>query len=106
MYSLISQKEAEYTAAMALESKQDSIAMKTIAIMTVIFLPGTFVATFFSMNMVDWAPSGDTTPKLSRYMWVYWIVAIPLTVFVLLLWISLSRRESHKARMRLRINSS
>lgn len=78
--------------------------MKAIALLTTLFLPGTFVATFFSMGMFDWdlassndlasfnssvTSYGSTSPKVSRYLWVYWAVTIPLTLVVmvvLLIW--------------------
>ncbi|KAI9800018.1 MAG: hypothetical protein M1833_003547 [Piccolia ochrophora] len=40
---------AEQSKRIAVETKRDSSAMKTIAAVTMVFLPATFVATFFSM---------------------------------------------------------
>jgi hypothetical protein len=64
--------------------------MKAIALLTTLFLPGTFVATFFSMTMFDWSPSNSSgSPKVSKYIWVYWVITIPLTLAVmvsLLIW--------------------
>lgn len=102
MYSLVSQNEAKYTTAIAMDSKRDSTAVRTITIMTILFLPGTFVATFFSMDMVDWKPSDGSSPKLSSYMWVYWIISIPLTIVVLGSWMVWSRMVHDKAQVRLK----
>lgn len=53
--NLLNVKLAKATAQMAEETRQDSAAMKTIAVLTLTFLPGTAVATFFSMNnMFNW----------------------------------------------------
>lgn len=54
MLATITQTDAEYTAAIAEDGKRDSVAMKTISLLGVVFLPGTFVATLFSIDMFDW----------------------------------------------------
>ncbi|RYP67416.1 hypothetical protein DL771_007247 [Monosporascus sp. 5C6A] len=68
----ITQSDSAYTAAIALDGKRDSIAMKTIAILGIVFLPGTYVATLFSTNMFDWggADSGETSLTVSTTMWL------------------------------------
>jgi len=43
----ISRSVAEYSAAIAVSTKRDSTAMKTIAVLTTVFLPPTFVAVSF-----------------------------------------------------------
>jgi Mg2+ and Co2+ transporter CorA len=92
--------QAEFTASIAIESKRDSTAMKAIAFLTTLFLPGAFVATFFSMTMFDWAPSNDSqSPKVSKYIWLYWVITIPLTLLVmisLLFWARWEYRKSAK----------
>jgi hypothetical protein len=92
-FSLIAQDENRVARSMARESaliavatKRDSTAMKTIALLTIVFLPPTFVATFFSMTMFDWKPQDQDSGVASKYLWVYWVVSIPLTAFVLLCW--------------------
>ena len=42
MLTTVAQSDAEYTAAVAMDGQHDCIAMKTIAVLGVIFLPGTF----------------------------------------------------------------
>jgi Mg2+ and Co2+ transporter CorA len=59
MLSNITQNDAEYTAAIAVDGKRDSIAMRTISILGIVYLPPTFVATLFSVDMFDWGPSAD-----------------------------------------------
>lgn len=68
--------------------------MKTIAIMTILFLPGTFVATLFGMDMFSWgSEEGVGDPKVSRFFWVYWIISVPLTLFVVVTWLLWTRRD-------------
>ncbi|KAF1958899.1 hypothetical protein CC80DRAFT_21866 [Byssothecium circinans] len=84
-FSIIAQEENKLSRTVAENSKRDSAAMKTIAIVTLFFLPPTFVATLFSMSMFNW-DSEEPGTKLSSYFWVYWAVAAPLTLAVWLIW--------------------
>src|SRR5687767_14556785 len=56
--------------------------MKTIAIMTMAFLPATFFAAFFSMP----SRQGDAS-------WIYWVYAMPATAMVFVLWLGFSERR-------------
>lgn len=47
----------------------DSIAMKTLALVTAVFLPATFIATLFSMSMFDW--QGEHGSVVSSNFWVF-----------------------------------
>lgn len=59
----------------AREAKADGSAMRTIATLTMVFLPGTFVSSVFS------------TPILENARWqLYVAIAIPLTFLVFLSW--------------------
>ncbi|KAL4980885.1 hypothetical protein BDW66DRAFT_123404 [Aspergillus desertorum] len=93
IYNLIAQRDskdnlrmAQISTRIANTTKNDSYAMRTLALMSVIFLPATFIASFFSMGMFDWqAPKGSriVTPRL----WIYWAITIPLTVVVAAIWL-------------------
>ncbi|KAF2099787.1 hypothetical protein NA57DRAFT_75292 [Rhizodiscina lignyota] len=72
------------------EARRDSASMKTIAVVTLVFLPGTFVAAIFSMSMFQWISQGggsDSSQVLSGWFWLYWAVTVPLTVVILIVWI-------------------
>lgn len=76
---------AQATQQIAQATMHDSASMKTIAILTMIFLPGTAVASFFSMTMWNW--EADTGSGLvSPWLWIYFVVAAPLTGGVILAW--------------------
>ncbi|KAK3990648.1 hypothetical protein QBC44DRAFT_63455 [Cladorrhinum sp. PSN332] len=67
---------------LAAASKRDSSAMKIIAYMTTLFLPATFLSSLFSMPLFNWeAPS--VSDIASSHLWLYWAVAIPLTLVVM-----------------------
>jgi hypothetical protein len=72
--------------------------MRIIAAVTLIFLPGTFVATIFSTGLFDWdsgtpAPAGSDDAEgggggtlVSKYLWVYFMLTGVLTAVVLIGW--------------------
>ncbi len=71
--------------------------MSTFTFITALFLPGTFLATFLSLTMIDWQPGSFSSPggnqgissgstQVSKFYWVFWAIDIPLTVFVMLGW--------------------
>ncbi|KAI8960826.1 hypothetical protein F5Y11DRAFT_328553 [Daldinia sp. FL1419] len=74
----INRRLAESSTSIAHDTRRDSLAMKSIAILTMIFLPATFTATYFTTPAV--AASGPSQG-------LYWIVTVPLTLVVLTLWI-------------------
>ena len=78
---------AEQSRLIAIDTKRDSIAMKTIAALTMVFLPGTFVATIFSMTFFQVEQDDEHTLKVSSNWWLYVVVTVPLTVAVLIAWI-------------------
>ncbi|KAF2185611.1 hypothetical protein K469DRAFT_707841 [Zopfia rhizophila CBS 207.26] len=119
IYSLIGQKDnrlnisaasascqiASDSRRIAILTRRDSTDMRIIAAVTLLFLPGTFIATVFSTGLFDWG-NGDPTPDgndgegsgggqgkervLSRYLWVYFMLTGILTVVVLSAWIAFS----------------
>lgn len=95
----MAQEDNVLNARMAIASSRDSSSMKALAVITAIFLPGEFIGTLFGMSMFEWMPDKDDAPKpasaggvdddddvMSQKFWVYWLIAIPLTVFILCVW--------------------
>lgn len=82
IYNLIAQGDTKATISLAEASKRDSSSMKTIAGMTLIFLPPTFICSFFSMSFFNFEATG------TKSLWVYVATAAPLTVVVILTWIA------------------
>ena len=107
MLSAITQSNAEYTAALAVDGKRDSIAMKTISILGIVYLPGTFVATLFSINAFDWGGADgkeSSSLTVAPSIWIYFAIAVPLTVVTFLGWILWSKRENQKSSKRMTIS--
>jgi hypothetical protein len=59
--------------------------MRLITAITLIFLPGTFVATLFSTSFWDFAP-GSKGANVSGWVWLYFVITISLTMLVLGVW--------------------
>ncbi len=108
LFNLITQDDSNLNMGIAKDSKElaeaskrDSTAMKIIALLTTIFLPGTFLAvpkqppcprcsrpfadrsqTFFAMPLFNWSASTMSDVGTS-HLWLYWAVAIPATVVLI-----------------------
>ncbi|KAH8810749.1 hypothetical protein F5884DRAFT_875544 [Xylogone sp. PMI_703] len=77
--NLINVSLAKDSKEIAVASKQDSSAMKIIAVLTTFFLPGTFMATFFAMPLFNWSQP-SISQVTSHHFWIYWAVTVPLTL--------------------------
>ena len=81
--------------------------MKTLAFVTMVFLPGSFVSALFSTDLFDWDNTEDqgigilTTPQFR----LYWAVTIPLTVITFIfyfMWAEFSSFDRSQRRERKR----
>ena len=64
---------------MARDSRNDSVLVRRIAFVTIIFLPATFMATFFSMSFFH---VSDGRLTVSKWIWLYVVCTLPLTFFL------------------------
>ncbi|KAK1756585.1 hypothetical protein QBC47DRAFT_380218 [Echria macrotheca] len=106
IYSLIAQRDSalalkdnaalkgisEDQRTIALAATRDSAAMKTISIITAVFLPATFTATFFSSAFFRF-PTDEAADVVSKWIWVYVVVTTLLSVGVLGWWYMSRRRK-------------
>ncbi|KAI9766182.1 MAG: hypothetical protein M1840_006749 [Geoglossum simile] len=86
--NLATQDHVKWTKRVAQATKRDSSAMKVIAVLGLLFLPGTFISTFFAMPLFNWdnwtnSPGSRSSPIRPGF-WVYWAAAIPTTVSLIL----------------------
>ncbi|KAJ4382290.1 hypothetical protein N0V86_002624 [Didymella sp. IMI 355093] len=77
------QRTALDTATIAEETKRDSASMITLAAVTMVFLPGTFVCTIVSTNFFDF---GEQELQVSGKWWTLLVVGVPLTLIVFGVW--------------------
>lgn len=97
LFNLIAKEDADLNIdlakdqkTIALASKRDSSSMKTIAIMTMAFLPGTFFAALFATPLLKW----DSSPVMQNKFWVFWAFTVPSTLLILIIWFAFTRRET------------
>jgi len=91
------------TTQMARDAQKDSEVMKTITVVTMIYLPATFVATVMSMGIFEfYFPDGSASQivvaglKVSPMAWLYAAITVPLTAITLALayaWTTYSKRK-------------
>ncbi|KAJ5934261.1 Mg2+ transporter protein CorA-like/Zinc transport protein ZntB [Penicillium verhagenii] len=77
----------------ALSTARDSASMRVLAVVTVLFLPATFTATFFSMTFFNFL---DDSPKASRWIWIYVAATGVLTLIIQGIWAFMSHRSQAK----------
>lgn len=71
---------AQYDSKISIEVTQsDGIAMRTVACVTLIALPATFVSSIFSMSFFNFNSDGDSK-FISDNFWIFWAITIPLTI--------------------------
>lgn len=82
----LAQKDVQLNTRIATSTKSDSVAMTTFTFITALFLPGTYIASLFSMSMFDWLHDATDNTRISPLFWIYWCATIPLTLVVLFGW--------------------
>ncbi|KAG5933432.1 hypothetical protein E4U53_000989 [Claviceps sorghi] len=97
LYNIMSQREARLNLEIAGEqrriahaSKRDSTAMKTISLMGTLFLPGTYLASVFSMTFFNFQESAH---PVSTGLWIYFAVTVPITASIVAIWMWYDRRR-------------
>jgi hypothetical protein len=93
------------TAKIAFDTHRDATSMKTLAIVTMFFLPGSFVSAIFSTELFDWESAKSSNRRgigipSTPQMTLYWAITIPLTVLTFALyfvWLRFQKRQSEKA---------
>ncbi|KAF3034335.1 hypothetical protein E8E12_005961 [Didymella heteroderae] len=81
----LAQSQNRNTFVMAKSAREDSVAIRAITLVTSFYLPFSFVATMFGMNLVDF-DSASRNLVLSNQLWLYFAVSIPLTALTLACW--------------------
>ncbi|KAL3290707.1 Protein kinase [Colletotrichum asianum] len=87
----------------ASRTKEDSTQMKSIALLTMVFLPATFLATVFSMSFFNWQPDSEKgEAEVSPKIWIYAVIAGIVTLMTLLAWYwFIKGRHAWRARQQL-----
>ncbi|KAH7075152.1 hypothetical protein FB567DRAFT_184700 [Paraphoma chrysanthemicola] len=85
VFNAVTQYNSRISVEIGRAAQSDSAAMKTIAFLTLTFLPATYVCAVFSMSFFNYNPDSETW-KVSKEFWLYWVVAIPITIATALTW--------------------
>ncbi|KAK3947619.1 hypothetical protein QBC32DRAFT_223763 [Pseudoneurospora amorphoporcata] len=87
----LSQRDSETNIKAAVASRdlakvasEDSSAMKSIAILTMFFLPGTFFSALFALPSLGW--------DQYRHFTLYWAFTVPATLLTFAIWAALTQR--------------
>ncbi|RMZ72166.1 Mg2+ transporter -like Zinc transport [Pyrenophora seminiperda CCB06] len=84
-FQQLAQNQNKNTLVMARSSREDSVAIRAITLVTSFYLPFSFVATMFGMNLVDFDEKSRNL-IVSHQFWLYFVISVPLTVVTLLCW--------------------
>ncbi|OHF04436.1 hypothetical protein CORC01_00288 [Colletotrichum orchidophilum] len=84
-YNMVAQFDSGISVDIGRATQRDSEAMKTVAFLTLLFLPATFVSAVFSTSFFDY-DSGSGLWSVSDKFWIFWVVAVPITVTTALMW--------------------
>jgi Mg2+ and Co2+ transporter CorA len=82
---------AEDSKAVALESLRKNVTMRTIAVVTMLFLPATFIATLFSASFFNFQARDG--PVVSHWIWLYVLVTVIMTVVIQGTWFLNTRKK-------------
>ncbi|KAK4110316.1 hypothetical protein N656DRAFT_770350 [Canariomyces notabilis] len=98
--------QGETNMEIATATGEDSSQMRSIALVTMVFLPGTFFASntqppcqsMFSMTFFDWNPDPDSNhPVVSGNIWIYFLATTVFTLITLLLfWYFILSRQRRR----------
>lgn len=89
-------KVAKQTQRVAEQTQRDSASMITIAALTLLFLPGTFISSIMSSTFFGFGGDG---PQVSKESWILGPAILVLTAIVIGVWLIWLRRRIRKDRM-------
>ncbi|KAK4119078.1 hypothetical protein N657DRAFT_650634 [Parathielavia appendiculata] len=98
----------------ATASGEDSRQMRSIALVTMVFLPGTFFASMFSMTFFNWNAGSDggggggnnSSPTVSSEIWIYFLItAVSTLITLLLFWYFILSRQRNRRKLQRDLSS-
>ena len=96
----VSLKIAKDSKEVAEATRQDSSVMRSIAILGTVFLPANLVATFLAIPVLYRSPDDWEDGVFSSRVWMYFAIAVPLTMITVagtLLWLRRTTRKQTKS---------
>ncbi|KAH8164462.1 hypothetical protein CIB48_g3776 [Xylaria polymorpha] len=93
----ITQTEGSNMLEVARHNREDTVLIKTLTRITIIYLPATLIATIFSSNLIASQPAGQQSQSthlvISPQFWIYVLVTIAFTVPTIGMPVLLERRQ-------------
>lgn len=86
-----STKIAEQSRRIAEETRRDSTSMKTIASLTMVYLPSTFAATVFGTGFFTYQVGDETIFRVSAQIWKLIVTALVLSALTVGIWVWVNR---------------
>ncbi|KAJ4206599.1 hypothetical protein NW767_002884 [Fusarium falciforme] len=88
LLSLMSMNYSLSNTLISISTLRDAASMKTLAFVTMFFLPGSFISALFSTDVFDWdgVKKGTIGVPATPQFGLYWAITIPLTVVTFLLY--------------------
>ena len=82
---------ADESKAIAFETRRDSTSMKTIASLTMVYLPSTFAASVFSTGFFTFTPGDAEGVKVDTKIWILVVIAFLMSVLTIGTWVYLNK---------------
>ncbi|KAI0127232.1 hypothetical protein BJ170DRAFT_366212 [Xylariales sp. AK1849] len=99
-FAMINQRDSELNIQIAQASNQDNRSLRIIQILSMIFLPGSLVSSIFGMGFFSSSPAddgGDAVFTASSRWWLYFAVAVPLTIIIMVIMLYYQWKDGNKA---------
>lgn len=90
--NLVAQQESGAIVRISQAAHSDGAAMRAVAVVTLVFLPSTFVSTIFSTTFFS-SGSSSASWTISKKFWIYWVFSVPLTAVTIGMWVCWQRRN-------------
>jgi Mg2+ and Co2+ transporter CorA len=75
------------------DTVDDSATVKLVTIVTLLYLPASFVASFLGMNLFEFQSPDGSGFQISNQFWVYFLITIPLTFLTVGSWMVMARKR-------------
>ncbi|KAF8859385.1 hypothetical protein BDZ45DRAFT_361920 [Acephala macrosclerotiorum] len=83
------------------DTVDDSVTVRVVGIVTLIYLPATFVTSLLGMNLFSFQTSQGSGFQISKQFWIFFLITIPLTVITVGSWlVAIKRKDKKKNRDR------
>ncbi|KAB8208458.1 hypothetical protein BDV34DRAFT_233333 [Aspergillus parasiticus] len=75
------------------EAFEDNATVRVVTLVTLIYLPASFVSTLLGMNLFEFGDSNGQGFTISKQFWIFVVAAVPLTMLTLGSWYIITKRQ-------------